>query len=60
MKVRVEMRWGRGVEGVVDGEGEGERGLMGWMVVMVILILMLTGGVFGGGGGGDRTILGIY
>lgn len=36
------MRWGRGVEGEGEEEGEGERWLMGWMVVM------LTGGVLGG------------
>lgn len=34
------MGWGRGFG------GEGERGLMGWMVVMVMV--MLTGGVLGG------------
>lgn len=34
------MRWGRGVE----GEEEGERWLMGWMVVILMVILILRGG----------------
>lgn len=38
-------------------EGEGERWLMGWIVVMLILIL--TGGVFRGEGRG-WDYLGIY
>lgn len=36
------MRWGGGVE------GEGERWLMGCMVVMLILMVILTGGERGG------------